>query len=102
MTQPEARLSRAIRVAIKDKGHFAFKVHGSVHMMAGLPDLICCCDGLFFGLEVKTPENRDNVSARQALVHGMIRNAGGQVAVICSVQEALDFIEHPFDPRSKG
>lgn len=93
MAQPEARLSREIQKAIKARGGFCFKVHGSETMMAGLPDIVCCYRGLFIGLEVKMPGGV--VSDRQHYVHGMIRRAGaeGIVKVVYSVAEALAVLD---------
>lgn len=92
MTQPESRLSRKIMDAIRAEGHFCFKVHGSEYMMAGLPDILVCANGLFIGLETKLPKTRSNTSARQDLVHGQIQAAGGTAVVVCSPEEALDVI----------
>lgn len=92
MTQPESRLQRRIQDALKQHYGtkiFIFKVWGSEHMMAGLPDLIGCVHGRFFGLEVKTLESRANVSKRQAYVHGLIQRAGGFAEVVCSPAESI-------------
>ena len=94
MAQPEAKLSRKIMDAIrKQRGYFCFKVHGSEYMMAGLPDIIVCAEGLFIGLETKLPTQRDNVSPRQAYVHSQIENAHGTIEVVCSAAEALRVID---------
>ena len=104
MSQPESRLSRKIQTAIRARGHFCFKVHGSEFMMAGLPDIIVCAEGLFIGLETKMPDKRANVSPRQALVHEQIKDARGVAVVVTSVAEALDAIDAALDeariPRS--
>jgi hypothetical protein len=71
------------------KGYFCFKVHGSEHMMAGLPDIIVCVEGKFLGLETKVPGKEYNTSARQDYVHGLIEAAGGSAVVVSSVAEAL-------------
>lgn len=92
MSQPEARLSRKIMDALRLEGYFCFKVHGSEHMMAGLPDIIVCADGRFVGLETKMPESRGNVSPRQAYVHTQIEHAGGAAIVVCSPKEALEVV----------
>jgi hypothetical protein len=94
MTQPESRLSRKIQQALVAEWPdlFVFKVWGSVHMMAGLPDLIGCLHGRFFGLEVKLPANRKGVSPRQEYVAGLIRKAGGITGVVCSSAEAISFL----------
>ncbi len=62
-------------------------------MMNGLPDIIACVDGLFLGLETKVPEKRSNVSEIQAHIHGLMRQAGARVEVVCGVQEALDIVD---------
>lgn len=61
--------------------------------MSGLPDLIGCIQGLFFGFEVKMPGKESNTSARQEFVHGLIHKAGGFVAIVSSKEEALDALD---------
>lgn len=93
MSQPESKLSRKIMDRLRLEGYFAFKVHGSEYMMAGLPDIIVCAEGHFIGLETKMPSTRGNVSPRQAYVHSQIEHAGGIARVVCSPQEALDIVK---------
>lgn len=91
-TQPEARISRAILDALKAAGIFSFKVHGGPNQMAGLPDILACVEGIFVGLEVKTPDKRKNTSVRQDYVHGLIEQSGGVTEVVCSVPEAMEIV----------
>lgn len=91
MSQPESRLSRNIQKALRERGAFCFKVHGSEYMMAGLPDIVVCYNGLFIGLETKTPSG-SGATPRQAYVHDRIREALGTVCVVRSVREALDVL----------
>jgi len=94
MTQPESALSRKILKVLNEDPHiFAFKVHGSEYMMAGLPDIVACVDGQFIGFETKMPNKRSNVSPRQKYVHQLIENASGKSWVICSVNEALHHVQ---------
>jgi Holliday junction resolvase len=102
MTQPESRLQRKIQDALKLEGWFVFKVHGSEMMMAGLPDLIVCAEGYYIGLEVKLPSTRDNTSARQDYVHGLINEAGGLATVVCSPQEALMVVKNHLVARKRN
>lgn len=97
MAQPEARLSREILMALRLKGYFAFKVHGGPTMMAGLPDIVCCAEGLFFGIETKMPAKRSNVSVRQKFIHEQINNASGYAMVVCSANEALRKIQEQIE-----
>lgn len=89
MAQAESRLSRQIMTALRAEGIFCFKVHGSEHMMAGLPDVIACVEGKFLGLETKVPGKASNTSARQDFVHEQIRDSGGSAVVVTSVEQAL-------------
>lgn len=100
-TQPEARISSAILLALKLRGVFAFKVHGGPNQMAGLPDILACVEGQYVGLEVKTPTKRSNTSARQEYVHELITNAGGVAEVVCSVPEAMAVIDRVIASISK-
>lgn len=93
MSGPEARIQHNIQRKLTAMGVFVFKVHGSALMMSGLPDLICCVDGEYLGLEVKTPETQDDVSPKQAYVHDLIRHAGGECHVVWTVEQAARIVD---------
>lgn len=68
------------------------KIHGGPFQSAGIPDLLGCVNGLFFGLEVKVPK-RGKVSRIQEVVMAKIRNKGqGIAAVVTSPEEACDVV----------
>lgn len=92
MAQKESRLSRQIMTALRVEGWFCFKIHGTELVMAGLPDVIVCAEGIFIGLETKNPDKRDNTSSRQDYVHDQIREAGGAAYVVTSAAEAVDVV----------
>src|SRR4249920_3292201 len=92
MAQKESRLSQKIMTELRQHGAFVFKVWGNDQMLAGLPDIICCYQGHFYGFETKMPGKRQHTSARQDYVHELIRNSGGVAVVVTSVQEALDIM----------
>ena len=75
---------------LRKEGAFCFKVWGSEHMMAGLPDIIGCFKGRFFAFETKLPEKRSNTSLIQERIMAKIRAAGGVAQVVCTWQEAVD------------
>lgn len=88
----ESRISSDIIKALKIRGAFAWKNHGTELTLAGLPDIIFCYKGIFAAIETKMPDKRTNVSAVQQRVHEKIRQSGGRVEVCCSVGEALRFL----------
>lgn len=87
MAQRESKKSRDIMRALEAEGAFCFKVHGGAHMLAGLPDIICCYQGRFFAFETKMPEGKP--SKIQLFIIGKITQAGGVAMVVRSKEEAL-------------
>ncbi len=98
MAQRESRKSRKIMEALRAEGWFCFKVHGTALVMSGLPDVICCAEGLFIGIETKHEETREGTSVTQDLRRDQIRAAGGVYRVATTPEEAVevvrDVLEH--------
>lgn len=64
---------------------FAWKEHGGMYGTAGIPDIIACIGGKFYGFEVKT--ERGKPTALQEAAMRKIRLAGGIAAVVRSVDD---------------
>lgn len=88
----ESDLTRKIKLALEKEGGFWFKTHGGMFQMAGLPDLIGCYRGIFYGLEVKLPGRERALTKRQAEVLKKIRAVGGVGEVVTSVEQALSVL----------
>lgn len=82
--------------ALRQRGAFVFKIWGSEHMMAGLPDIIGCYRGRFIAVETKMPGN--TTSTRQRYVIAKLREAGARVVVAHSVAEALNVLDGEVTP----
>lgn len=87
-TQPEKRITDAIVKWLRAQGAWAVKVHGGAYGHAGQPDVSCCWQGRYLGLEVKVPGGR--LTAIQQHVLGSIATAGGIAACVHSVDEVID------------
>lgn len=95
-TGPETRLQRRIqRELTKRYGTdlWVFKVHGGWFQENGIPDIIGCLHGRFFALEVKLPEEKWGLTDLQRAQLDRLEQAGGTVAVVRSVEEALDVLD---------
>jgi len=92
-TKPESKLQRKIQKALKAEFSelFIFKVHGGPFQAAGIPDLVGCAYGLFFGIEVKRPDG-DPPTVLQEKTLAKIAAAGGIAGVATSPQEAIAII----------
>ena len=105
MSQPESKLSRAIKAAIRAGGGYCVKIHGGPTMEAGTPDILACIpirtwsghegnnvSGLFVGIETKMPDGGDPTPIQKRR-HDQIKAAGGVVIVPRSVQDAVRALE---------
>ena len=64
---------------------FAWKEHGGLYGTAGIPDIIACIGGKFYGFEVKT--ERGKTTSLQEATIGKINAAGGTALVVRSVED---------------
>ena len=78
---------------------FAWKEHGGMYGTAGIPDIIACIGGKFYGFEVKT--ERGKPTALQEAAMRKIQKAGGIAVVVKSVSDVkavLNRRENHADP----
>ena len=66
-------------------GCFSWKEHGGMYGTAGVPDIIACIGGRFYGFEVKT--ERGKPTALQEATLRKIQAAGGIAVVVRSVAD---------------
>lgn len=88
----EKEIETEIKAYIKACGGLCYKIHGGdLYQESGIPDLLCCWGGLFFGIEVKDPKGVP--SAIQLAQGARIRKAKGHFIIAKSVQDVRDYIE---------
>ena len=82
----ESDIVKAIMRYLKTvPGCFFWKEHGGIYGTAGIPDIIACIGGHFFGFEVKTEKGKP--TKLQESVIRKILAAGGTAMVVRSVEE---------------
>ncbi len=64
---------------------FAWKEHGGMYGTAGIPDIIACIDGKFYGFEVKTDVGKPT-KLQEATIR-KINRAGGTAVIVRSVDD---------------
>ena len=64
---------------------FCWKEHGGMYGTAGIPDIIACINGRFFGFEVKTAIGKPT-KLQEATIRKILA-AGGTALVVRSVDE---------------
>ena len=88
----EADVVKAIMKYLKTVPRcFFFKEHGGMYGTAGIPDIIACIDGHFFGFEVKKDVGRP--TKLQEAVIKKILAAGGTAVVVRSADEVRSVVE---------
>lgn len=71
---------------------FCWKEHGGMYGTAGIPDIIACVDGRFYGFEVKT-ETGKSTKLQEATIQKIL-SAGGTALVVRSVEDVKNIIEN--------
>jgi len=82
----ERSIVNSISRWLKSEKIWHFKVHGSAFQRAGIPDIVGCCRGRFFALEVKRP--RENPSKIQEYEMAKLDQSGALTEVVRSVPDA--------------
>ena len=73
-------------------GCFAWKTHGGMYGVAGMPDIIICLNGRFVAMEVKTPTGK--LTKIQESTLRKINDAKGYAYKVTSLQEAKEIIQN--------
>lgn len=95
MQKPESRLQRKIRDAlVKNFGGLWDKIHGGPYQSAGIGDIVGCCRGRYFNIEVKMPGNKP--TELQAKRIRDVNANGGCGAWVDSVEDAIDVVNEYF------
>lgn len=89
--KPESRLQRKIRADLEESvGGYWRKIHGGPFQVGGLPDILGCVQGLFFGFEVKRPG--EALSELQFYEINEIQRQGGTAARVESSEQAIALV----------
>jgi hypothetical protein len=88
----ESELNRRTAKRLRARGCFAVKIHGGPQQQRGLPDIVGCHDGNFFGLEGKLPGKEHTLTELQAKKLRDIEEAGGISGVFTSVKQAIEIV----------
>lgn len=87
----EATIVRRILENLKKLDQtFSFKEHGGPFSTAGIPDIICCHKGKFYGFEVKVPGGKASELQKLTIKH--INEAGGVSEVVYSWEDVEKII----------
>ncbi len=96
-------LEKDIVIAIKRYLHslgdaaFSWKEHGGPYGTSGVPDIICCYNGRFIGMECKLPGERLTELQKRAIER--INKAGGIARRVESVEDAKEIIRQADEER---
>ena len=77
---PEAKVKKRVVAELKAIGAYFFYPVTGGYGSSGVPDIVGCCDGKFFGIECKA--GRNTVTALQQKNLQDIRAAGGIAVVV--------------------
>ena len=80
-----------LRLLKKTPCCFAWKEHGGMYGVAGIPDIIACVGGRFVAFEVKVPGGK--LTKLQEITLQKIRDAKGQAYMVTSAAEVAAILK---------
>lgn len=95
-----ALVAQIVKAVLKEHPEaLIWKIHGDYYQENGIPDLVMCIQGRFFGIEVKNEgpteseqHARDRATPGQLVQIARIKRAGGVAGVALSAEEVLAMI----------
>lgn len=90
---------KQLQTLIKQVGGCNFKIHGGDNpfQAVGIPDLLCCIEGWFVGVEVKMPG--EPLRPAQVVALAEIYRAGGVAAVVETREQGRTLLRYIKDGR---
>ena len=86
---PEAKVKLVIKDILKELGCYHFSPIGGAYSSRGVPDIIGCLNGVFFGIEAKAGKGKTTALQDRELQR--IKDAGG-IALVVN-EENLDSLK---------
>lgn len=86
---PEAKVKQRIKDILKELECYSFSPIGGAYSSRGVPDIIGCLNGVFFGIEAKAGKGKTTALQDRELQR--IKDAGG-IALIIN-EENLDSLK---------
>lgn len=77
---PEAKVKTKVKTILKKYNVYYFMPRGTAMGRSGIPDIICCINGLFVGIECKAGSNKP--TALQSYEQQQIKNNKGIAVVV--------------------
>lgn len=77
---PEKRVKEGVKKVLKDLGIYFFMPATYGFGRSGVPDFVCCMDGMFIGIECKAGSNKPTVLQEREMTG--IRAAKGHAFVV--------------------
>ena len=90
---PEGRVKNEIKKLLKAHKVWFYCPMQNGYGTVGIPDFVCCLNGLFFAIEAKAPGKRSTLTPNQANVITAIREHGGIALVIDNILPLEEFFQ---------
>ena len=89
----EKQIENKIKDYLFSKNIYYFKVHGDEYVKPGIPDLVCCWNGKFLGIEVKRTGAKKEQSDAQKIHQRNIERSGGIYLLTDDLETVVNLIE---------
>lgn len=92
MATPEGRVKEKVKKVLNEQGIWWYMPVQTGWGVAGIPDFVCCKNGVFLGVETKAPGKEKNLSKHQQIQQKKILSAGGLYLVVSDAKKLEDWL----------
>lgn len=89
---PEAKVKDAVKKRLKELGIWYYMPVQNGMGVVGIPDFICCWEGMFLAIETKAPGKVTNLTPNQEQRLKEIRDAAGLTIVVDDVVDLNTYL----------
>lgn len=90
---PEGKVKAAVKKYLREQDVWFWMPVSNGMGQVGIPDFICCFNGMFIAIETKAPGKLSGVTANQQRVIDEIKSHGGLALVVDNVDSLIPTIE---------
>jgi hypothetical protein len=90
---PEGKVKHAVKQELKRRDIWYFLPVSNGMGQVGIPDFICCMEGIFLAIETKAPGKRGDTTANQDRVIAEIKDHWGKALVVDDVEQLRDYLD---------
>jgi hypothetical protein len=90
----EKNFENRLKKFLEDEGCWFVKFFANAYTKTGVPDILCCCNGYFLGVEVKAPNGRPSELQKMNINNINTENGYGLILYPDQFEDFKELVYH--------